>query len=92
LELQLHNSQQARVARRIVGPSGEQIGAYNDQPMLNTIMYKVEFDNGQVKEYGATSIAENFLSQVDDEGISNLLLQAITYCRKDAPVVVSKID
>ena len=92
LELQLHNGQHAKVARRIVGPSGEQIGAYNHQPMLNTMMYEVEFDDGQVKEYGATSIAENILSQVDDDGISSPLLQAITDYRKDPSVAVSKKD
>ena len=92
LELQLHNGQHARVARRVVGPSGERIGAYDDQPMLNTIMYEVEFDDGQVKEYGATSIAENILAQVDDDGFSSPLLQAIIdYC-KDTSVAVSKRD
>jgi len=92
LELQLNNGQHARVARRVVGPSGERIGAYDDQPMLNTIMYEVEFDDGQVKEYGATSIAENILAQVDDDGFSSSLLQAIIdYC-KDRSVAVSKRD
>jgi len=38
LELQLHNGRQFRVARRVVGPGGERIGTYDDQPMLNTIM------------------------------------------------------
>ena len=92
LELQLHNGQHARVARRVVGPSGERIGAYDDQPMLNTIMYEVEFDDGQVKEYGATSIAENILAQVDDDGFSSPLLQAIIDYRKDTSVAVSKRD
>ena len=47
LELQFHTRQHAKVARRIVGPSGDQIGAYNHQPMLNTTMYEVEFEMGR---------------------------------------------
>ena len=92
LELQLHNGQHARVARRVVGPGGERIGTYDDQPMLNTIMYEVEFDDGQVKEYGAPAIAKNILSQVDDDGFSSPLLQSIVDHRKDTSVAVSKRD
>jgi hypothetical protein len=92
LELQLNNGQQAKVARRVVGPSGERLGTYDDLPMLNTMMYEVEFDDGQVKEYGATAIAENILSQVDEDGFSSPLLQAIVDHRKDNSVAVSKRD
>ena len=83
LELQLHNGMAAKVMKRITGESGEQVGLYDDNPMLNSIMYEVEFDDGQIKEYSATAIAENILSQVDDDGFSSPMFRAIVGHRKN---------
>ena len=53
-----------KVRRRALGPDGSTIRKYDNNPYLNSIMYEVEFINGQVKKYGANIIAENMLSQV----------------------------
>ena len=67
-ELQLphrENMELAKIIERSIGPDGKTTGAYSKQPQLNTVIYNVKFDDGEVKEYAADVIAENMLSQVD---------------------------
>ena len=93
LEVQVEEaSKRGKVIKRIVAPDGSQMGTYDDIPALNTIMYEVEFDDGMVKEYGATAIAENILTQVDDDGFSTPALKAIVDWKKDPAVAVAKRD
>ena len=56
-----------KVTRRALGPDGQVAGTYDDNPFLNTIIYEVEFPDGQVKDYAANVIAENMLTQVDSD-------------------------
>ena len=81
-----------KVTQRAVGPDGNVAGTYDDNPMLNTMIYEVEFPDGQVKEYAANLIAENMLTQVDSEGYSTTLMQGIVDFKKDDAVAVSKPD
>ena len=37
---------------------------------MNSITYDVEFPDGDVREYAANIIADNMLSQVDNEGFT----------------------
>lgn len=46
-------------------------------------MHDVRFPNGDVKEYAANVIAENLMSQIDDEGFSLTKLKAIVDHRTD---------
>ena len=66
-----------KVVQRAVNPDGEVEGEYDDNPFLNSHMYEVEFSDGSVREYSANLIAENMLTQVDEEGYSKTLLNAI---------------
>ena len=50
-----------KVKRRDLGPDGNMVGKYDNNPMLNSIMYEVEFADRTVKEYGANIITENML-------------------------------
>ena len=81
-----------RVIGRALGQDGTTVGTYDDNPFLNSIVYEVEFPDGQVKEYSANVIAENMLSQVDSDGYSMTLMEAIIDYRKDDSVAVSKAD
>ena len=36
--------------------------------MMNSMIYGVDFPDGQVKDYAVNFIAENMLSQVDEKG------------------------
>jgi hypothetical protein len=69
-----------------------QTGSYADNPILNSIIYEVEFPDGQMKEYAANTIAENMLTQVDSDGYSTTLMQGIIEYRKDDATAVPKSD
>ena len=73
------------VLGRVLGPAR---GAGNEmaQWILKSngrIIYDVEFPDGQVKEYAANIIAENMLTQVDSDGMSTTLMEAIVDHRRD---------
>ena len=70
----------------------ELLGAYAPNPILNSIVYDVEFPDGQVKEYAANVIAENMLSQVDTEEYGTSLIQGILDYKKDEATAVPKSD
>ena len=57
-----------KVIGRTKDSNGEVVGTYNENPFLNTIIYDVEFPDGEIKEYGANVITENMYSQVDSDG------------------------
>jgi hypothetical protein len=81
-----------KVKRRAIGADGKVIGTYDENPILNTMVYEVEFPDGQVQEYSANLIAENMLLQVDDEGFSVTMMEGIVDHKKDGSVAVSKED
>ena len=72
-----------KVLQRTIGPDGQVTGTYDNNPFLNSIIYDVEFPDGQVKEYAANIIAENMLTQVDSDGMSTTLMEAIVDHPKD---------
>ena len=74
--------QPVRVLGRTKSPSGRVEGEYDTNPILNTMLYDVEFPDGQVVAYTANIIAENLLSQVDDEGFSLTTVACILDHRK----------
>jgi hypothetical protein len=81
-----------KVTQRALGPDGTRAGTYDDNPMLNSIVYEVEFPNGQVKEYAANVITENMLTQAGSDGYSTTILKATIDYQKDETVAVSKAD
>ena len=52
----------------------------------------VEFPDGTMKKYAANEIAENMISQVDDEGFSSTLMDGIVDYQKDPAVAVAIED
>ena len=50
-----------KVKCRALGPDGNVVGKYDNNLMLNSIMYEVKFADRTVKEYGANIITENML-------------------------------
>ena len=77
-QLQLGNELSKGVVKRwAVGPEGKVVGSYDDNPILNSMVYEVEFPDGQVKECAANIITENVLTQVDSEGCSSIMMEGI---------------
>jgi hypothetical protein len=93
VQLQLgEDISRGKVVRRALGPDGVTTGSYADNPMLNSIVYEVEFPDGQTREYAANTIAENMLSQVDSDGYSTTLMQGIVDVVKDDAVAIPKSE
>ena len=75
------------VVRRRVDDNGNPTGKANENPILDTREYEVQFGDGDILEYSANVIAENLYSQVDAEGHRYVLLDSIIDHRKDASAV-----
>ena len=85
-EVMIHNGNEmsmGKVARQSLDADGRTTGTYHDNPFLNTVMYDVEFSDGQVKEYGTNIITENMLTQVNSNGYSLSLMDSIVDHCKD---------
>ena len=85
-ELNLPQGEELKCAK-VIGSSkneeGSITGKYDDLPHLNSIVYNVEFMDGEVREYSANVIAENMYSQVHANGHSLTLLDSIIDFTKD---------
>lgn len=80
---QLH----ATVKRRRINEDGTPVGTYSSNPLTDTRKYEVEFLDGSQECLTANIIAENMLSQVDEEGHRQLLLSDIIAHRIDDTAV-----
>ena len=80
------------VKQRVLGADGRAIGTYDEDPRLNTMVYEVEFPDGQVRDYSANVLAENMLRQVDSEGFTVTMVDGIVDHQRDPAVAVPKSD
>ena len=62
---------------------GEPIGKAHKNPLLDSRQFEVEYIDGTIEILSANIIAENILSQVDDEGQRQLLLDEIVDHRRN---------
>ena len=67
----------ARVAKRLRDKDGIPIDTANDNPILDSRIYEVEYPDGHQVALAANTIAANMIAQVDDEGHRTLLLQDV---------------
>jgi hypothetical protein len=63
----------ARVTKRLKDKDGLPIGRANNNPILDTRMYEVEYPDGHKASLAANAIAENMFAQVDDKGNRHVL-------------------
>jgi hypothetical protein len=56
---------------------GKVIGNPNENPILNTTLYEVQFSDGMIKTYAANTIAENVYNMVNTEGESETIFDGI---------------
>jgi hypothetical protein len=66
----------ARVTKRLKDKDRLPIGKANN-PILDTIMYEVEYPNGHKASLSANAIADNMFAQVDDKGNRHVLFEEI---------------
>lgn len=82
--------QHAVVKRRAVDDHGVPIGNANTNPLLDTRAYEVVHLGGEIEILTANVIAENLLSQVDEEGHRQQMLEEITDHQSDATAIKVK--
>lgn len=75
------------VKKRKRDSDGYLIGRSNANPLLDTALYEVEFDSGEVEAYHANQIAEAIYAEVDGEGKKHFVLQEIIDYQKDSSAV-----
>jgi hypothetical protein len=68
----------AKVKRRALDYNGRPIGKESNNPITDTRLYEVEFIDGTTETMSANIIAQNILSQVDEEGHRQLMMDEIT--------------
>ena len=84
----MSREQTSRSLREFCGEIGTTLR--DDNPFLNTIIYEVEFPDGQVKDYAANAIAENMLTQVDSDGFALTMMDGIIDYKRDDAVAIPK--
>ena len=72
-----------KVTKRLRDTQGLPIGTENDNPILDTRMYEVEYLDGFATSMAASSIAENMFAQVDKEGNCHVLFDEIVDNQSD---------
>ena len=73
----------ARVTKRLRDKDGLPIGTADDNPIIDTRLYEVEYLDGHKASLAANAIAENLFAQVDDEGNRFITLDSIMDHRVD---------
>ena len=67
----------ARGTKRLKDANGLPIGLANENPILDTRMYEVQYLDGEKALLAANSIAENLFAQIDDDGNHQVLMDDI---------------
>ena len=79
--------QYGRVIKRSRDAEGRPIGTANDNPLLDTREYSVEFLDGHDESISANLIAQHLYSQIDEEGKRHVLLDDIVDHRKGTQAI-----
>ena len=82
-----HTFANGRVISRARDSNGELIGKSNANPLLDTSVYEVEFEDGSVERYNANIIAEHIYAQVDDDGYTMKFVDEIIDHRSNKQAV-----
>ena len=70
-----------KLIQHTLDENGKVMGKRSENPMLNTLMYDVEFSDGTIRPYAANFITDNIYVQVDSEGIrTNIIDTIIDHC------------
>ena len=76
-----------KVLKRKRDQNGNPTGVKNDNPILDTRQYDIQFPDGEIHTYTANVIAESLYSQVDSEGHESLYLAEIMDHKSNATAV-----
>ncbi len=71
------SQQMAKVIRRSIDSDVIVIGEFDENPILNSLVYDVEFPNSVVKQYAMNVIAKTVFSQVDNSGFHKYAISQV---------------
>ena len=77
----------SKVLRLSVDEQGKVIGNPDENPILNTLIYHVEFPDSNIKKYSANVIPENILVNFDSEGYYSSMMACILDHNRDGPAL-----
>ena len=77
LPLDTEGPEFARVTKRPKDANGLPMGKSNENPILDTIIYEVEYVDGHKASLTSNAISQNMFAQFDDEGNRHVLFDAI---------------
>ena len=80
----------ARVKKPLKDNQDQPIRIASDNPILDTRMYEVEYQDGHTAALAANLIAENHFCQVDEEGNHSVLFDEIVDVRIDGTQVLQQ--
>ena len=80
----------ARVKKRLKDNQGRPIGIASDNPIIDTRMYEVKYQDGHMAALTGNLIAENIFAQVDEEGNRSVLFDEIVDVRTDGTQVLQQ--
>ena len=80
----------ARVTKRLKDAKGLPIGTANDNPLLDTRIFEVEYQDGHKAAIAANSIAMSMFAQVDSEGNRHVIFDEIVDHRIDGTQIEQK--
>ena len=82
--------QVSKFFRRILDEDGKLVGTYSDNPILNTLMYDVDFPDGATKPYAANMIDDNIHNSMDLDGHQYRPFgEILNYCKTANAVVIA---
>ncbi|GFH48974.1 pol protein [Chaetoceros tenuissimus] len=70
--------------------AGNPVGEANENPILDTRVYELEFPDGRIEEYAVNMIAENLFEQADEDGWDSGIIEEFLDIRKDDSIAVPK--
>ncbi|GFH61775.1 hypothetical protein CTEN210_18251 [Chaetoceros tenuissimus] len=79
-----------KVKSRKRDAAGNPVGDANENPILDTRVYDLEFPDGRVEEYSVNMIAENLFEQADEHGWDSGIIEEFLDIRKDDSIAVPK--
>ena len=80
--------ERATVKKRAIDPDGTPIGIPNKNPLLDTRKFEVEYRDGPIEIMPANIIAENIMSQVDEQGHKQMMIDEIVDHKKSNDAII----
>ena len=74
---QVDEMRRAKVLRKSTNSQGETVGEHDANPLISTLSYDIQFNDGEIQQVGANIIAQNLYSQIDGFGNAFTMLEGI---------------